>query len=113
MNSMRTKLLLMLIGLSLLPLLLANWNSARNAEHILSQQLGRQLLETAQVKQAEGITLGLLVFEVSIHHVKELLAEEFNLGQSGRITLTSLDGVEVVNDKKNLEGAFQGGERSV
>jgi methyl-accepting chemotaxis protein len=55
-----------------------------------------------------GNTLGVIVFEVDIGYVKKLLADEFKLGDSGRIFLTTLEGLEVVAKKGEEQTTLAG-----
>ncbi len=53
------------------------------------------------VKSDQGQPLGVIVFEVVIDHVLQLLEQDFKLGETGKISLISLNGVVVVQDKED------------
>jgi len=59
------------------------------------------------IKNDSGQVLGVLVFEVFIDHVKSILTDRFELGETGHIFLTSLDGTEVVNNKEDHRSPHQ------
>ena len=54
------------------------------------------------VKNSDGTTLGLIVGEIIISYQNKLLKDNFNMGKSGRIFLSTIDGIEIVNDQKDL-----------
>ncbi len=58
------------------------------------------------IKNGAGEALGVLIFEIEIAHLKKLLSDSFELGESGRIFLTTLEGVEVVKSKEDLKPAL-------
>jgi len=59
------------------------------------------------IKDANKKALGLLVFEIEIEHIQKLLQEDFALGKTGKIFLSTLEKIKVVKDKKDKEGAIQ------
>ncbi len=59
------------------------------------------------VKNAAGKALGVVIFEIEIAHLKKLLADGFALGESGKIFLSTLDGIEVVKSKDDLKPALK------
>lgn len=58
------------------------------------------------VKNSQGHTVGVLVFEIEIEHINNILSQGFQLGKTGKIFLTTLDRVAVVKKKSNLQGVM-------
>ncbi len=54
------------------------------------------------VKNSKGEPLGVIVGEIIIDYQNKLLKENFTLGKTGKIYLTTLDGVKIVNDDKDI-----------
>ncbi len=54
------------------------------------------------VFSSNGETTGVIVNEIIIAYQNKLLKENFSLGKTGKIYLTTLDGIKIVNDAKDL-----------
>jgi len=59
------------------------------------------------ILDAGGQSLGMIIAEVTINYQNSVLAKDFELGESGKIFLTTLDGQGIVNNVEDLESPIQ------